>query len=128
MPVSIGFFPYFPYNSALITGILNFLSSSAAIFRCSFSGVVVCLSFLALYLSLTSEWAILDAKIIIMDSKLFFLPKNEAERYYREFSWDMAILAVVAWSLACIQQPYAPFYCKYSSFQGIGLYPHCPGP
>ena len=65
---------------------------------------------------------------MITDSKLFFPPKTEATGYCRELAWDMAILAVAAWSVACIQQPYAPFSRKCSSFQGIGVYPHCPGP
>ena len=124
-PLSIRIFSYFPSNSALITGFLSFLSSSTAIFRCSFSGVVVRLSFLAL--SLTSEEATLDAKITITDYKLFFPLKTEATGYCIELAWDMAILVVAAWSVARIQQPYAFFSRKRSSSQGISIHPHCPG-
>ena len=76
---------------------------------------------------MTSEEAILDAKITITDSKPFFPPKTEATGYCRELAWGMAILAVASCSKACIQQPYDPFSCKYSSFLGIGVFPHCLG-
>ena len=65
---------------------------------------------------------------MITDVKLFIPRKTEASGYYIELAWDVAILAVAAGSVACIQQPYAPFSHKCSSSQGSGVQPHCLGP
>ena len=83
--------------------------------------------FLILRLNLTLEETHLDAKVVAMGLKMIFPPRAETEGYCMELVLGIAILAVAVWLVAYIQQPDNPFFCKHSSFPGIGVHLHCLG-
>ena len=58
---------------------------------------------------------------------MVFVEKAVASGYHMELAFSIAILAVVAWSITCIQQPDDPFSYKHSNSQGISVHPNCPG-
>ena len=94
------YFSLSPSKYTLTTGILSFLLSSSVFISHSIFGVLVCIGFLALRVSLTLEEAILGAGVMTVGLKMIFFVKAEAEGYCMEFVLGLAIFSAAAWLIA----------------------------